>query len=82
MTDESEMLIALAVSMEKERAVKIVDDVSNERIGGNTEASPTAFMAGYQTACEEILHRLKTEEWKYFGAVFGPEALAEDEAAR
>jgi hypothetical protein len=25
---------------------------------------PTPFQAGYQLACEEILHRLRTEEWE------------------
>lgn len=70
MNEEDEMILALAVSMEKERAMKIVNDVSNERIGGKAEASPTAFMSGYQTACEEILHRLQNEEWQLCGAVF------------
>lgn len=72
MSEETEILIALAVSMEKERSLAIVDDVSNERIGGKTETSPTEFMAGYQMACEEISYRLKNEEWQCCGAVFDP----------
>lgn len=72
MNEETEILIALAVSMEKGRSLTIVGDVSNERVGGKTETSPTAFMAGYQMACEEISHRLKHEEWQCCGAVFDP----------
>jgi hypothetical protein len=33
--------------------------------GGAKAAMPTPFQAGYQTACEEILHRLRTEVWAH-----------------
>lgn len=71
MSDDVEILISLAVSMEKERAVKIVGDVRNERIGGKDEPIPTGFQAGFLTACEEILHRLEHDEWQYVCSVFG-----------
>ena len=71
MSDDTEICIALAVSLEKERALKIVQDVSEERIGGKGELMPTAFHSGYQLACEEIEHRLKTEEWGFAAVVIG-----------
>lgn len=71
MNEETEMLIAMAASLERERAARIVKEVSNERIGGKDAAMPTGYMAGFQTACEEILHRLEHEEWQYFGAISG-----------
>jgi len=70
MSEEVEILISLAVSMEKERAERIVADVLAENIGGTQSLNPTGFESGYQTACEEILHRLRDEEWQYSGAVF------------
>ena len=70
MDEEIEILISLALSLEKERARQIVNDVSNEIIGGKCDVLPTEFMSGYQTACEEILHRMQNEEWELCGEVF------------
>jgi hypothetical protein len=49
---------------ERLRAVKIVEAVMSLPIGGATAILPTPFQAGYQLACEEITHRLQTEEWE------------------
>ncbi len=73
MNEEIEMLIAMAASLERERASRIVKEVSNERIGGKCEEFPTGYMAGYQMACEEIQHRIEHEEWQYNFSVFGNE---------
>jgi hypothetical protein len=71
--------IDLACALEQRRALKIVDDVHNLRIGGRAEVMPTAFHAGYCLACEEIEHRLRTEQWGIDGApvpLFGTSAPA------
>lgn len=72
--ENTDICIGLAVSLEKERALKIVLDVSEERIGGKHELMPTPFHAGYQQACEEIEYRLKTEEWGGAAVVIGGDA--------
>jgi hypothetical protein len=56
--------IELAEALERLRAIKIVEAVMNLPIGGATAIMPTPFQAGYQLACEEITHRLQTEEWE------------------
>ena len=48
--------------LERLRAAKIVDAVMSLPIGGATAILPTPFQAGYQLACEEINHRLHTED--------------------
>jgi len=57
----SDDIAELAGELEKQRAIKIAEDVSELPIGGKLSAMPTSFEAGYQLACEEIIHRLKTE---------------------
>lgn len=56
-----DQLHQLTSALEVRRALKIADDVAALPIGGKQAASPTAFQAGYQTACEEITERLRTE---------------------
>ena len=51
-----------AEDLERLRAAKIVDAVMSLPIGGATAILPTPFQAGYQLACEEINHRLHTED--------------------
>lgn len=60
---DADTCIDVAREIEKLRAEKIVEAVSLEKIGGSEEVLPTQFHAGYQLACEEILHRLRTEQW-------------------
>lgn len=55
--------VELAQALEQLRAQKIVEAVRDLPIGGKNEQMPTPFHAGYQLACEEILHRLGTEQW-------------------
>lgn len=56
--------IELAQALEQLRALKIVEAVAALPIGGATANMPTPFHAGYQLACEEIEHRLRTEIWE------------------
>ena len=56
-------VISLAQALEQHRARKIVDAVSALPVGGKHEHLPSPFHAGYQLACEEVMHRLLTEEW-------------------
>lgn len=56
-------IIEFAQALEQRRAVVITESVRALALGGQEEQMPTAFHAGYQLACDEILHRLKTEEW-------------------
>lgn len=56
--------IELAVEFERLRAIKIIEDVTSLPVGGGMSDAPTPFQAGYQMACEEIMHRLQTEEWE------------------
>ena len=60
---EADEVISLAQALEQHRARKIVDAVSALPVGGKQEDSPSPFHAGYQLACEEVMHRLLTEEW-------------------
>ena len=60
---ETTHLIGVAQALEQQRALKIAESVTNLPVGGSTVDMPTAFHAGYQLACEEITHRLKTEVW-------------------
>jgi hypothetical protein len=55
--------IELAHALEQLRAIKIVEAVAAIQIGGANADIPTPFQAGYQLACEEIKHRLQTEQW-------------------
>lgn len=56
--------IELAEAIERQRALKIVEAVKAEPIGGVNSDNPKAFHAGYQLACDEIEHRLRTERWE------------------
>ena len=55
--------IGLARALEQQRAVKIAEAVAALSIGAPDAIMPTAFQSGFQSACEEIIHRLETEEW-------------------
>ena len=59
-TDEC---IELAQALEQARAIKIAETVAALAIGGATNNMPTRFQSGYQLACEEIIHLLRTQEW-------------------
>ncbi len=50
----------VAAALEQQRALKIVADVRRLR---TENEMPSYFDAGYDLACEEIDHRLRTEEW-------------------
>lgn len=56
-----DQLHQLTSALEVQRALKIADDVSGLGIGGKDAAAPTPFQTGFQTACEEIVERLRTE---------------------
>lgn len=60
-----DQIIELAQALEQRRALAITDAVHNLPVGGRTANMPTAFQAGYCAACEEIEHRLRTEEWTH-----------------
>ena len=60
----TDQLIELAQALEQKWALQIVDDVHNLSFGGREALMPTAFQAGWCSACEEIEHRLRTEEWE------------------
>lgn len=64
-------VIELAAALEQQRAYRIVADVAALRIGNPAEL-PTPFEAGYQLACEEIEHRLRTEQWELADDVYAP----------
>ena len=55
--------VGVAMALEQQRAIKIAEAVAALRIGGADAIMPTPFQAGYQLACEEIIYRLKTEQW-------------------
>lgn len=57
--------IELAQALEQQRALHIVAAVMALPVGGATATMPTQFQAGYQLACEEIDHRLRTEQWEF-----------------
>lgn len=47
----------------------MLGDVKELPIGGADSEMPTPFQAGYQLACEEIDHRLRTEQWELCGTL-------------
>jgi hypothetical protein len=61
-------VIEFAQALEQRRGLAIVEAVRTLPIGGHDAQMITAFQAGYQTgyqtACDEIEHRLRTEEWE------------------
>ena len=75
---EADAAIGLAQALEQHRARKIVDAVSALPVGGKHEESPSPFHAGYQLACDEVMHRLLTEEWD--GCLTPPGKQEDDEA--
>ena len=75
---EADEAIGLAQALEQHRARKIVDAVSALPVGGKHEDSPSPFHAGYQLACDEVMHRLLTEEWD--GCLTPPGKQEDDEA--
>ena len=75
---EADEAIGLAQALEQHRARKIVDAVSALPVGGKHEESPSPFHAGYQLACDEVMHRLLTEEWD--GCLTPPGKQEDDEA--
>lgn len=77
---EADEAIGLAQALEQHRARKIVDAVSALPVGGKHEDSPSPFHAGYQLACDEVMHRLLTEEWD--GCLTPPGKQEADEAAK
>lgn len=60
----ADIAIQLAAALEQQRAYRIVEDVSATR---SSRDMREAFDAGFVTACEEIMERLKTEEWSLLG---------------
>ena len=75
---DADAAIGLAQALEQHRARKIVDAVSALPVGGKHEESPSPFHAGYQLACDEVMHRLLTEEWD--GCLTPPGKQEDDEA--
>ena len=75
---DADEVISLAQALEQHRARKIVDAVSALPVGGKHEDSPSPFHAGYQLACDEVMHRLLTEEWD--GCLTPPGKQEDDEA--
>lgn len=75
---DADEVIGLAQALEQHRARKIVDAVSALPVGGKHEDSPSPFHAGYQLACDEVMHRLLTEEWD--GCLTPPGKQEADEA--
>lgn len=69
--DAAEAGIGVAVALEQARAHHIVQTVQALPIGGESADNPTPFHAGYQLACEEIAHRLRSEQWE-LGGVAAP----------
>lgn len=69
--DAAETAIGVAVALEQARAHHIVEAVKALPIGGESAEIPTPFHAGYQLACEEIAHRLRSEQWE-LGGVAAP----------
>jgi hypothetical protein len=59
----SDLEMQVAAALEQSRALKIVDAVACLPIGGKDAPMPSAFQSGFQLACEEIEHRLRTEKW-------------------
>jgi hypothetical protein len=75
----SDEVIELAAALEQQRAYKIVADVAALPIGTPGDM-PTPFQSGYQLACEEIEHRLRTEQWQVADGVYAP--IAEPQATQ
>ena len=55
--------VGVAMALEQLRAIKIAEAVQAVPLGGANALMPTPFQSGYQLACEEIIYRLKTEQW-------------------
>lgn len=60
---EADQCTELAQALEQRRALAIAETVQALPVGGKDEMQPSPFHAGYQLACEEIIHRLRTEVW-------------------
>jgi len=55
--------VELSAALERARAIKIIEAVMSEQIGGADAIMPTPFQAGYNLACQESIHRIQTEVW-------------------
>lgn len=77
----SDEVIELAQAFEQLRARKIAEAVYALPIGGVGSNMPTPFQAGYQSACEEILHRLDTEVWEHCLVPPGAKATTQEPSA-
>jgi hypothetical protein len=79
-TATPDQLIELTAHLERGRAKAIVEAVTALDMGGASADMPTPFQAGYQGACEEIAHRLKTEAWGITpGCGWGPTGAANED---
>lgn len=65
MSDFADECIELTRAFERQRAVKIAERVLADFAERLTEGSP--YWAGFDQACEEIIYRLKSEEWTLRG---------------
>ncbi|MDM8356637.1 hypothetical protein P8H29_10670, partial [Pandoraea communis] len=62
-----ERAIDLAIAFEQQRALSIVRAVRAQHFGSLNPDIPTQASAAFDLACEEIEHRLRTEQWQLDG---------------
>lgn len=75
-----DQLIELTAHLERARARAIANAVAALEIGGASADTPTPFQAGYQSACEEIAHRLQSEAWGMLpGGGWGPTGASNED---
>lgn len=60
MKAETDILIGVAQALEQKRALSIVADIAAM---GDFFKDNDSFRAGWDSACEEITERLRTEVW-------------------
>lgn len=66
-TDRQKACIEVAVALEQQRALKIVEAVRKQGFSKSASEIPTQAESAFDLACEEIEHRLRTEVWELDG---------------
>ncbi|VVD70780.1 hypothetical protein [Pandoraea anhela] len=59
--------VEVAVALEQQRTLAIVKAVRDQHFGTSNPDLPTQASAAFDLACEEIEHRLRTEQWTLDG---------------
>ncbi|OJY23574.1 hypothetical protein [Pandoraea sp. 64-18] len=60
-------VVEVAVALEQQRTLAIIKAVRDQHFGTSNPDLPTQASAAFDLACEEIEHRLRTEQWTLGG---------------